>query len=444
MNKTNTKEGTYMSNLNYITEMLELKDKNIKFFENFYHKEKIKGVYHKVFDGILTYQPLCCEKCGVAFDNKFEKHGFITSNIKIPDISGFKTILRLKKQRYLCKHCGKAFTLRDNVTEYGCCISKNTKWKIANDLRNKISEKDIAKNNNVSPNTVERVMDSYYDNQKLYKNYLPKVLSFDEFKSVKSADGAMSFHLCNGETGQTIDIVEDRKLLSLLQYFSYYSFNARKSVKFIVIDMYSPYVSLIKKMFPNAQIIIDTFHLIQLISRSLNKTRIKAMKNNKAVYNKMKRYWKLILKDRNELDYSKWKKFTCFPHFMTEIDVVNYILDQSAELKATYYKYQELLQSIKEKNYNDFLYAINNINNNISDYMKTSIKTLIEFKDNIQNTFNNNYHNGYIEGNNNFIKVLKRIAFGFRSFKRFKARIMICKGLIKIDRKKANAFALAL
>ena len=444
MNKTNTKEGTYMSDLNYITEMLELKDKNIKFFENFYHKEKIKGVYHKVFDGILTYQPLCCEKCGVAFDNKFEKHGFITSNIKIPDISGFKTILRLKKQRYLCKHCGKAFTLRDNVTEYGCCISKNTKWKIANDLRNKISEKDIAKNNNVSPNTVERVMDSYYDNQKLYKNYLPKVLSFDEFKSVKSADGAMSFHLCNGETGQTIDIVEDRKLLSLLQYFSYYSFNARKSVKFIVIDMYSPYVSLIKKMFPNAQIIIDTFHLIQLISRSLNKTRIKAMKNNKAVYNKMKRYWKLILKDRNELDYSKWKKFTCFPHFMTEIDVVNYILDQSAELKATYYKYQELLQSIKEKNYNDFLYAINNINNNISDYMKTSIKTLIEFKDNIQNTFNNNYHNGYIEGNNNFIKVLKRIAFGFRSFKRFKARIMICKGLIKIDRKKANAFALAL
>ena len=444
MNQTNTKEGTYMSDLNYITEMLELKDKNIKFFENCYHKEKIKGVYHKVFDGILTYQPLCCEKCGVAFDNKFEKHGFITSNIEIPDVSGFKTILRLKKQRYLCKHCGKAFTLRDNVTEYGCCISKNTKWKIANDLRNKISEKDIAKNNNVSPNTVERVMDSYYDNQKLYKNYLPKVLSFDEFKSVKSADGAMSFHLCNGETGQTIDIVEDRKLLSLLQYFSYYSCNARKSVKFIVIDMYSPYVSLIKKMFPNAQIIIDTFHLIQLISRSLNKTRIKAMKNNKAVYNKMKRYWKLILKDRNELDYSKWKKFTCFPHFMTEIDVVNYILDQSAELKATYYKYQELLQSIKEKNYNDFLYAINNINNNISDYMKTSIKTLIEFKDNIRNTFNNNYHNGYIEGNNNFIKVLKRIAFGFRSFRRFKARIMICKGLIKIDRKKANAFTLAL
>lgn len=432
-----------MSELNYMIEMLELKDNNIKFYENCYHKEKIKGISHKIFEGTLTYQPICCEKCGVLFDNNFEKHGFITSNIKIPDVAGFKTILRLKKQRYLCKHCGKAFTLRDNVTEYGCFISKNTKWKIANELRNKISEKDIAKNNNVSPNTVERIMDSYYDTQKLYKNYLPEVLSFDEFKSVKSADGAMSFHMCNGETGQTIDIVEDRKLLSLLKYFGYYSFKARKSVKFIIIDMYSPYVSLIQKMFPNAQIIIDTFHLVQLISRSLNKTRIRAMKNNKTAYNKMKRYWKLLLKDRNELDYSKWKRYTCFPNLMTEIDVVNYILDQSIELKTTYYKYQEILQSIREKNYEDFIYAITNVNTSVSDYMKTSIKTLIEFKDKIYNTFNNNYHNSYIEGNNNFIKVLKRIAFGFRSFRRFKARIMICKGLVKINNKKANAFALA-
>ena len=432
-----------MSELNYITELLELKDNNIKFYKNCYYKEKIKGIFHKVFEGVLTYQPTCCEKCGVVFDSNIEKHGFITSNIKIPDVAGYKTILRLKKQRYLCKHCGKTFTLRDKVTEYGCFISNNTKWKIASDLRSKISEKDIAKNNNVSPNTVERIMDSFYDAQKLYKNYLPKILSFDEFKSVKSADGAMSFHMCNGENGQTIDIVEDRRLSSLLSYFSYYSFKARKSVKFIIIDMYSPYVSLIQKMFPNAKIIIDTFHLVQLISRSLNKTRIRAMKSNKASYNKMKRYWKLILKDRNELDYSKWKRYTCFPNLMTEIDVVNYILEQNIELKTTYYKYQELLHSIKEKNYNLFVSAINNIDTSISDYMKTSIKTLIEFKDKILNTFNNNYHNGFIEGNNNFIKVLKRIAFGFRSFRRFKARIMICKGLIKISKEKADAYASA-
>ena len=108
-------------------------------------------------------------------------------------------------------------------------------------------------------------------------------------------------------------------LLVFLNIFLIITHKARSKVRFIVIDMYSPYISLILKMFPNASIIIDKFHLTQLISKA----------------------------------------------------------------------------------------------------------------------FNNNYHNGYIEGNNNFIKVIKRIAFGSRSFSRFKARIMICKGLILPKRKEA-------
>ena len=70
--------------------------------------------------------------------------------------------------------------------------------------------------------------------------------------------------------------------------------------------------------------------------------------------------------------------------------------------------------------------------------MKTSIKTLKNYLEYINNTFSTGYHNGYVEGNNNFIKVLKRIAFGFRSFTRFKARIMICKGLISPKEKEVE------
>lgn len=426
-----------MSNQNYITDLLELKDSNIIFKENFYYKEIINNITYKIFEGYLSYSPDFCPKCGVVFDENFEKHGFITSNIKIPNVSGYKAILKLHKQRYLCKHCNKAFTLTTSVVDYGCFISKSTKWHIAKDLIKKRSEKDIAIDNGVSPNTVERVMDSYYDSIKIYKHYLPTILSFDEFKSVKTADGAMSFNMCNGETGKIIDIIEDRKLNSLLNYFSKYSHKARSKVKLIIIDMYSPYVSLINKMFPNARIIIDKFHLVQLISRSLNKTRIRAMKRNKNYYNKMKRYWKLILKRQDDLDYSKWQRFTCFKDMMTESDVVMNILRQDKELYETYNVYQKLLSSIKDNNYELFIETITKEYQNISDYMKTSIKTLYEFKDDIYNTFTNKYHNGYIEGNNNFIKVLKRIAFGFRSFRRFKARIMICKGLLTI--KKANA-----
>lgn len=61
--------------------------------------------------------------------------------------------------------------------------------------------------------------------------------------------------------------------------------------------------------------------------------------------------------------------------------------------------------------------------------MKTSIKTLRENKSYVINTLLTNYTNGVIEGIINKIKVIKRIAFGYRSFYHFKLRILITNGL---------------
>ena len=41
--------------------------------------------------------------------------------------------------------------------------------------------------------------------------------------------------------------------------------------------MNAGYVNLIPTLFPNAKIIIDRFHIVQLINRSLNRTRITIM-----------------------------------------------------------------------------------------------------------------------------------------------------------------------
>ena len=423
-----------------ILNLLNIEDKNIKLTENFYRIENFDGIKYKVIEAILSYQPEFCYRCGCIFNKEqtYEKNGFKTSDILMLDVCNHGCILRLKKQRFLCHSCNKKFFARTKLVNDGCFISNQVKYSIALELKNKISEKDIANRFRVSPNTVERIIDSYYDTQKLYKNYLPEVLSFDEFKSVKSADGAMSFHMCDGKTGKTIDIVEDRKLNSLMRYFSYYTHKARSNVKLIVIDMYSPYISLIQKMFPNAEIIIDKFHLVNLISTSLNKTRINIMKNDKKNYNKLKRYWKLLLKPQDELNNSKWKKWWCFDVVMTQSGVVDYLININTQLKETYEIYQTILYSLKTNNYNQLERVLNNKNDKISSYMKTSIKTLKSYLPYIKNTLSNPYHNGFVEGNNNFIKVLKRIAFGFRSFRRFKARIMICKNLLYM--KRANAF----
>lgn len=116
---------------------------------------------------------------------------------------------------------------------------------------------------------------------------------------------------------------------------------------------------------------------------------------------------------------------------------LNYLLNLSDELKNTYNVYQNLLDAFQNDNFDLFNDTINQKYTNVSDYMLTSIKTLKEFSPYIKNSFKYQFNNGFIEGNNNFIKVIKRIAFGFRSFRRFKARIMICKGLFFIKKEVA-------
>lgn len=229
-----------MSHTDSIRKLLNIKDQNIIFDEIFYSESRIKGVASKIFHAILTYLPDACQACRHTFDDQIIKHGFKTSTIKMPYISGFNTYLKLKKQRYYCKYCRATFTLQTNLVDTNCFISNNTKLAIALHAKEKISEKDIAKSHNVSHCTVNRIIDNFYAYYKLNVTYLPAHLCFDEFKSVKSAAGAMSFIFCDANSGQILDIVEDRRLHVLKAYFLRYTKQARAGMKTIVIDIYFP------------------------------------------------------------------------------------------------------------------------------------------------------------------------------------------------------------
>lgn len=61
--------------------------------------------------------------------------------------------------------------------------------------------------------------------------------------------------------------------------------------------------------------------------------------------------------------------------------------------------------------------------------MKTSVKTLQNYIGYIENSFIYDYTNGILEGINNKIKVIKRIAFGYISFYHFINSILITQNL---------------
>ncbi|MGX7072683.1 ISL3 family transposase [Helcococcus kunzii] len=416
-----------MSFNNFTTKMLSITDDNITFSDEIYEK-LINNLHTIVFCAKLTYKSHSCPKCGNCDDSKIIKHGRKNSIVRILPVNGQPAAVDLKKQRFLCKECKSTFIAETSLISKFKSISNRLKTKILKDISLKVSEIDIANLNNVSHSTVSKYIDKDFRSYRPSYLWLPKHISFDEFKSTKDADGSMSFIFTDVENNKIIDIVENRQLHFLTKYFSRFTDEARAMVETVCIDIYTPYMSLITEMFPNAKIILDRFHIVNLISKALNKTRIATMKNfdtSTMEYKRLKEYWKLILKDSSTLRSSHFYKYTHFRELKSQETLVEDCIKCDQELKDTYDAYQIILGDIRTKNFEDLQTHLVMLKDNVSEEMKTAFETLIEHIEYVTNALKYTYSNGYTEGVNNYIKTIKKVAFGYKSFFHFRNRILI-------------------
>lgn len=430
-NKT-LKGCDYMSNNDYILNLLNIKDSNI-FILNTIQEKMIKNKNYKIIEGILTYNPEYCPCCGIInkSSNDIIKWGFRRNcKIKIPKISNCLSLLILHKQRFYCKHCNNTFIAETSIVDRNKNISNNTELQINLELMQKQSEKDIAKRLDVSVSKIDRKLNEISSHTVLRHEHLPINMNWDEFKATRDTTGKMAFIIVDNNTGNIFDIHDSRKSRDLEKYFKRYSKTERDKVKLISTDFYSGYIYLAKKLFRNADIVIDRFHIVVQAYNALNTTRVKLCYKNNPNYNKLKNFWKLIVKNENDL--SEEKKYN--KHFKKEVsqkDIVSYLINTDKTLKATYECYQGLINSIKEKDFNKFKNIIEHKNNLISDKMKQALKLYNANIKYIQNSFQYDINNGIIEGKNNLIKSIKRIAFGYRKYDHFIARVFLISGIIK-------------
>ena len=422
-----------MYNNYYILNLLNIKDQNIFINTNNIEERKIKNKNYKIIEGILTYKPKCCPICGVVnkSSNDIIKWGFRKNcKIKIPKISNCYSLLILHKQRFFCKHCNNTFIAETNLIDRNKNISNNTELQLNLELMQKQSEKDIAKRLDISVSKIDRKLNEISSHKVLRHETLPTSMNWDEFKATKDTKGKMAFIITNNASGNIFDIKDSRKTYDLEKYFKRYSRKERDKVKHISIDFYSGYISLAEKLFKNADISIDRFHIIIQVYNALNNARIKLCYKNNPNYKKLKDYWKLIVK--NEQDLSDEKKYS--KHFKKDIsqkEIVQYLINTDKTLEATYECYQGIINLLNDKDFNKFKSIITHENKNISDKMKQVLKLFNKNIKYIENSFKYDINNGIIEGTNNLIKCLKRIAFGYRKYDHFIARIFLIKGMIK-------------
>ena len=197
--------------------------------------------------------------------------------------------------------------------------------------------------------------------------------------------------------------------------------------------MFSPYYDIARKLFPNAKIVLDCFHIVQHLSRAMNRLRIQIMnqldkKSHK--YRALKRYWKLIQQDSRKLSHKRFYRPTFRMH-LTNREILEKLLYCSQELQEHYKLYQLLLFHFQEKKTEHFFGLIEDTISYVNPIFQTVFKTFLKNKDKILNALELPYSNAKLEATNNLIKVIKRNAFGFRNFDNFKTRILIALNIKK-------------
>ncbi len=87
----------------------------------------------------------------------------------------------------------------------------------------KDSEKNIAKRNNISTNSVNRILDDISDDKYVKNNgSLPTSFGIDEFSATKDTISKLAFIIVNQESRNVFDINNSRLSKDIYEYFSRY------------------------------------------------------------------------------------------------------------------------------------------------------------------------------------------------------------------------------
>ena len=363
--------------------------------------------------------------------------GYYYTETSCSESDNFTDILRIKKVRFRCKYCGKTFTPEIKGIDRYKTISKQVEQFIINDFFKMMSFADIAEKYGL---TKQRIIQIFDDSIKhVPRREMPRILCIDEIHFSEELDQNYCCVLYDFERKEIVDIIRNRKMPYLREYFSSLPLKERENTTVFISDMYDGYSTICSTYFPKATHIVDRFHIVTQLTRAVNNLRVMTMnsikdnKDDKPYYNFMKSNWKLFLcksEDIPDKTYTYMKTGEIF-HYA---DLVFSAIKLNDKLWTGYLALQDLLHYSYYKDFEETLVFINflseKLKNSNSEILKKVGQTFYKWRYEIANAFTkdakkNKYTNAIAECINNQLKTIVKLAYGYHNFERFRKRAML-------------------
>ena len=263
-----------------------------------------------------------------------------------------------------------------------------------------LSCRQVARKYNVSDTYVRTVFLRYVS---LPRHPLPAIMAIDEVYLNISPKFKYALIIMDWLTGDVIDILPSRRKETTEEYFLNLPKEERDGVNFLICDMYDPYINYTNRYFRYANVITDSFHVLQWLLRLIRryitdvkkkyqerdrkKLKEKNYKNNKdfekqkdsrEVYILKNASWVILQNEKNRRPYEGRR----YNHFLNQyLDTYDWEREFMA-LDKNFKKiklYKDIYETFNESYVNDFSGASERLDELIVFYKNCEIKLFNEF-----------------------------------------------------------------
>lgn len=415
-----------------VKELLGFKNNKVKVINVREVKEKNDAIQEVTLIG--TVKKVKCPKCNKYTSSVHDKLKPI--RLKFNKVAEQECTIVLIKRRFICHNCNIKIVEDLNINGSKKTVSNRLEIKIRQDLlKPNFNIKQIAEDNNVSQDKVRSILKESMSDYPDYLKTLPEIISFDEFKADTSY-GKCAFVINNPMKKKILDVLPSRKKDYLISYFTHVE--NRNNVKYVISDMYEPYLIVTKVMFKNAKYVVDRFHYVTYIMDALDDIRIRLQKEygyNSKEYRTLKNKKNVsLLRIRYGDERIKWYVYTKRYEkggyvYKLPKTILDDMLSISDELNRGYELKELFLDLVANSDYKNAekdLHVWIDLcrESKIPEFIEAS-KTIENWLPYIVNSFiDKRFTNGFTEGLNNKIKVIKRNAYGYKNFEFFRLRLL--------------------
>jgi len=320
--------------------------------------------------------------------------------------------LELSKRRFRCRVCGRVFSEPDPV----CGQRRRTSERFRSYLgREAIGQtvRQVARKEGVGETLVRGCVTE--EARRLLGaggHARPaRVLGLDEFSIRKGQ--VYDTAIVDLERKDVIGVVSGHRQQEVADFFT--ALPCPEEAKVVVMDMHEPYRQAVALCLPQARVVVDKFHVLEHVHRALDQVRTSVEPRQEK---------------RGELFRARFLLLTAAERLTPESrSRLAALLSHYPQLRRAWLLKESFRTWYRTGDRETAEAKLNRWESSVREHGPAPFQALCPmlrlWRQEILNYFDHPYTNGFLEGKNNRIKVIKRMAYGYRNPQNFRQRIML-------------------